>query len=162
MSDFERALNFCLRWEGEYSNDPNDPGGETNFGISKRAYPNEDIMRMTRGRAALIYRRDYWDKAKCNDMPWPVNFVHFDCAVNTGTGRANQILQQAAGVNADGVIGPVTLDAIKSGDPANIAEVAILKRERFYGDLAKKNEKLSRYLGGWLNRCEALRREVDA
>lgn len=159
MSDFERALNFCLKWEGGYSNDPNDPGGETNYGISKRAYPDEDIKAMTRGRAAVIYQRDYWDKAKCNELPAPVNLVHFDCAVNTGIGRANRILQQAAGVISDGVVGPKTIFAIAAADPASLAEQAIKERENFYIDLAQ-NPKLLKFRGGWLNRCAALHQEI--
>lgn len=59
MSDFERALAFCLKWEGgdKITDDPRDPGGLTKFGISQRAYPNEDIRKLTRGRAAFLYRR---------------------------------------------------------------------------------------------------------
>lgn len=82
---FEEAVEFVLAYEGGYVNDPNDPGGETNFGISKRAYPNVDIKNLTREDVIDIYRRDYWDRCRCGELP--------------------------SGVDLDGVIGPITLAA---------------------------------------------------
>jgi len=162
MSDFERALAFCLKWEGgdTITEDPNDPGGLTKFGISQKTYPNEDIRKLTRARAAFLYQRDYWGKARCQDLPTPVNIVHFDCAVNTGISRAAKILQKAASVNADGAIGKITLDAVHTKSPIVLATDAIHERERFYGELVKSSPNLSRYIGGWLNRCAALKKEI--
>ncbi len=61
--NFEKAMTFIFKWEGGYVNDGNDPGGETNFGISKRAYPNLDIKNLTKDEAKQIYYRDYWEKS---------------------------------------------------------------------------------------------------
>lgn len=94
--EFERLIAFVLKHEGGYSNDPRDAGGETKFGISKRAYPGLDIKNLTEDEAKEIYKRDYWDKAGCNALKWPLCFVVFDTAVNCGVGRATELRAFAA------------------------------------------------------------------
>ena len=88
--EFEEAIKFTLKIEGGYSNDPNDPGGETNYGISKRSYPNEDIKSMTPERAKKIYYENYWLKAGCDKLPAPWNLMVLDAAVHHGVSRAKQ------------------------------------------------------------------------
>ena len=92
---FEQALHFVLKWEGGYSNDPNDPGGETNFGICKKWYPFEDIKNMTRARAAKIYYENYWLKAGCDELPFPWDIIIFDTSVNMGRARANTFYEKS-------------------------------------------------------------------
>jgi len=92
MNDFKEALNFVLKWEGGYSNDPNDPGGETKFGISKRSYPELDISKLTLEQAKEIYYQNYWLKAGCDTLPYPINICVFDTAVNMGRRRAIEFL----------------------------------------------------------------------
>lgn len=115
-----KVLELCAKElmvsEGGYVNDPRDPGGETKYGISKKAYPNEDIKNMTQERAIYLFKRDYWDKCKCDNMPDALSIVVSDCAYNSGTTRANKILQECLGVTADGIIGPKTLGAIEKQD----------------------------------------------
>lgn len=91
-SDFDRAMAFVFKWEGGYVWDQNDPGGETNFGISKNAHPNEDIKNLTKERAKQIYFNDYWLASGADKLAWSMALSHFDCAVNCGVSRANQIL----------------------------------------------------------------------
>ena len=93
--DFDRAVRFVFDHEGGYNNHPSDPGGETNYGISKRAYPNEDIPNMTEARAREIYYTDYWQEAGCELFPWPMSLVLFDTAVNTGVSRATRLLAES-------------------------------------------------------------------
>ena len=95
--NWERSLLHVIRWEGGYVNDPRDPGGETNLGISKRSYPHLDIKALTREDAEEIYRRDYWMKSGANELPWPLCLTHFDFAVNAGTWRANVTLAESQG-----------------------------------------------------------------
>lgn len=97
-NDFETAVTQILKYEGGYVNDPSDPGGETNFGISKRSYPTLDIANLTVDDAKAIYKRDYWDACDCSTVAWPLSFVVFDCAVNQGVGAAKALL--AATTNA--------------------------------------------------------------
>lgn len=136
MTDvFNLALDFVLAQEGGYTNDAEDPGGETNFGICKRAYPNIDIKSLTLDTAKAIYRRDYWDAAKCGDLPPAVAVMHFDCAVNQGVGAAAKFLQFAAGVKADGAIGPKTIAAVSAGDETQIVLEYAARRMSHYGRL---------------------------
>lgn len=142
--DFERAFNFVLKWEGNYSNDKHDPGGETKFGISKRAHPNEDIRNLTVDRAKGIYKRDYWQKSACDKLPWPLSWVHFDCAVNVGVRRANKILESIPG----------------STDIKTKAMSAIDKREKFYLNIIKARPKMKKFQRGWFNRTKDLREQA--
>jgi lysozyme family protein len=113
LSAFDRALAFVLHWEGGYINDPRDPGGETNHGISKRAYPELDIAALAPEDVVEIYRRDYWTPAACEHMPSPLALLVFDAAVNQGVERAVRCLQEACGAAVDGVPGPNTLEAAR-------------------------------------------------
>lgn len=117
MSIYERALDFVFQMEGGYSNDPKDPGGETNFGISKRRYPQEDIAHMTRDRAAQLYRKDFWEYCHCDEIPDKLAIVLFDAAVNQGETGAVKMLQIALGMPVDGIMGPETITAtFKAGE----------------------------------------------
>lgn len=118
--NFDQAFEILIGHEGGYVNHPNDPGGETKFGISKRSYPGEDIPNMTLVRAKDIYQRDYWWKAGCDLVPEVVKFDLFDTAVNAGPGTAIRMLQKVLGVTQDGVIGPKTMQAINSMDPERL------------------------------------------
>lgn len=112
MNAFDRALAFVLDYEGGYSHDPADKGGETNRGISKRAYPHEDIAGMTVARAGEIYKRDYWRPLSCDDFAYPLAVALFDTGINCGVGTAIRLAQRAAGVPEDGILGPVTRTAL--------------------------------------------------
>ena len=109
---FDRAFELLIGLEGGYVNDPNDPGGETKFGISKRAYPALDIVSLTAVDAKRVYRRDYWEFVSGDALPWPLSYFVFDAAVNQGVSPAIRMLQQTVGVDADGLIGPQTLSAV--------------------------------------------------
>src|ERR1700730_15046728 len=88
LNNFRVSLQFTLKWEGGYVNDPADPGGETKWGISKRAYPNLDIANLTPDQASDIYARDYCLAAGCDPLPLPYCTVVFDSAVNHGVSTA--------------------------------------------------------------------------
>lgn len=114
MAMSDRAL-YCITIvidaEGGYVNDPNDPGGETKFGISKAAYPNVDIQNLTIEQAQYYYQRDYWNPVLADKLPSPLDLYVFDAAVNQGVGRAIRILQEACKIPVDGYIGGQTLAA---------------------------------------------------
>lgn len=119
---FDLAFEALLGHEGEYlsaeaARRQGDSGGETRYGISKAAYPSEDIAHMTRERAKLLYRRDYWGPAGCEVVPAAIKFDLFDTAVNSGVKTAVRLLQKAAGVAEDGDLGPRTLEALQSMPP---------------------------------------------
>jgi lysozyme family protein len=114
---FDEAFDRTIGHEGGYINDPRDPGGETKHGISKRAYPNEDIAGMTLMRAREIYRRDYWERCQCDQLPgWIAGHV-FDASVHSGIKQATLWLQRSVGSQADGVIGAKTIATARRADP---------------------------------------------
>lgn len=121
MKTFDESFEILIGHEGGYVNDPNDPGGETKYGISKRSYPHEDIACMTLERAKEIYKRDFWDRCCCDELPQELAFQVFDAAVNSGVRRAVRWLQNAVGVTSDGVCGAITLDAARAIDPYQAA-----------------------------------------
>jgi lysozyme family protein len=149
---FQCALEFVFDAEGGYTNDSNDPGGETNFGIDKRSHPNEDIKKLTKERAAEIYYNDYWLKSCAEHLPKLIAIAYFDSAVNTGIKQANRFLQRAVSVKDDGVIGPVTLNAVTHAEPKSTANRLIDFRQTFYNGLADSRPKLRGFLKGWTNR----------
>lgn len=119
--NFDTAFEKLIGHEGGYSNDPHDPGGETKFGISKRAYPALDIRNLTLADAKAIYKRDYWDRAQCDRLPPELAFDVFDAAVNSGIGQAIRWLQRSVGVADDGYVGPLTLGAlVRDDDPSAV------------------------------------------
>lgn len=97
---------------------PSDPGGETNFGISKKSYPIVDIENLTKVQAIDIYRADFWDKLKLSHLNPKLRLMAFDCAVNQGPVTAVKILQRCLGIKSDGILGPITISAMTSTDPA--------------------------------------------
>lgn len=115
--DFNTAFDRLLAHEGGHVNDPRDAGGETQYGISARAYPQENIAGMTIERAREIYRRDYWGPMRCEEMPAALRFELFDMAVNMGQFKAVTLLQEAVGAADDGILGPDTLRRLQAADP---------------------------------------------
>ena len=157
---FNAALAHVLKFEGGYTDHPSDPGGATNLGITigelarirGRAVTKDDVRALTREEAAAIYRRSYWDAARCPALPSGIDFAVFDCAVNQGLGRAARFLQQAANVKIDGKIGPMTLAAAaaKPGETLLIEFMAL--RMQSYGSL----QRLFKTFGlGWSRRLMA-------
>lgn len=124
------VINYILDEEQGYVNDPQDPGGETNWGISKRSYPNLNIKALTKAEAFRIYENDYWAPMHCHHYAVNTALMIMDCAVNQGKHTATVILQNCLGVPADGVIGPKTLSAYtKRG--INYAEFAAQRMKRY-------------------------------
>jgi lysozyme family protein len=112
--NFDDSFKLLIGHEGGYVNHAADPGGETKFGISKRAYPQEDIKHLTLDRAKALYLRDYWGPAGCDALPQDVRYDVFDMAVNSGVRAAIKLLQKTVGTVEDGILGPRTLAAVNS------------------------------------------------
>lgn len=117
---FDECFEKLIGHEGCYSNNPKDHGGETKWGVSKRAYPALDIADLTIDDAKQIYKRDYWDRAQCDRLHPDLAFQVFDGAVNSGIGNSIRWLQEAAGVAVDGVVGPLTLRKVGDMEPSII------------------------------------------
>ena len=154
--DFNSALTFTLKHEGGYVNNPRDPGGETNFGISKRSYPNLDIRNLTIQKASEIYFRDFWVKSSAHKVPWPLSLSLFDYAVNAGVTRSIKDLQKVVGETQDGIFGPKTLMGvgrrITAVGPNGIVVEHCHSRMSLFADLVKRKPSQLIFLSGWTNR----------
>lgn len=154
------AVEVVLKHEGGYVNNPNDPGGETKYGISKRSYPHLDIKNLTRDQAIEIYHRDWWEKYQYGKIEnLKVATKVFDLSVNMGPAQAHMILQGAvnfvidSGLKVDGILGPKTLAATNAVDAEKVRQVMRYKAAEFYYSLAKKRKESREFLLGWLNRA---------
>lgn len=167
MTRLNYALDFTLRWEGGYVNDPADPGGATNRGITQATYdswraankqPKQPVKNITHAEVGAIYGSRYWDACRCDELPAPVDLVVFDSAVNCGVRRARLWLQSALGVKADGKIGPRTLAAVREfGNPIELAEKITVHRAAHYSTVISKKPALKKFLNGWTNRLGDLK-----
>lgn len=151
--NFQACLDHVLRHEGGYVDHPRDPGGETNFGISKRSYPNENIKGMTKKRAGEIYRRDYWNAVRGDDLPYGLDLVAFDAAVNSGVSRGAKWVQAAVGAQQDGKIGPATLLRVGKTDTRMAITFACVERMDFLRGLSTWKD----FGRGWERRVSDVR-----
>jgi lysozyme family protein len=158
-TDWEKAIAFVLKMEGDYTLDPNDPGGETRYGISKKAYPNLDITNLTLGEAKEIYRRDYWQACRCDELPSGFALIVFDTAVNQGVGKAKRLLQIALEVEVDGVIGDKTIAAAFKASQYRIKKY-LAERLASYARLMADNKALLVFATNWSYRVIALAETV--
>lgn len=117
---FDTAFDRVIGHEGGYVNDPNDPGGETNWGISKRSYPNLDIKNLTREDAYGIYKVDFWNRVHADKLPDGVAFQLFDFAVNSGIETAIRYFQRALNVADDGFFGPISEEAVRTSSETDM------------------------------------------
>lgn len=151
-NDFIGCVSLVIKDEGGYVNDPSDRGGETKFGISKRAYPNENIKELTYERARSIYKKEYWDTCHCDELPDEIKYIHFDTGVNMGVRMAIKLLQRASGLKDDGMWGKDTLEASKHVTLERYAQ----ERNLQYNDIVKQRPQNSKFLKGWLNRVNRI------
>ncbi|MBD8906528.1 glycoside hydrolase family 108 protein [Methylorubrum zatmanii] len=165
-ANFERALALALAHEGGYVDHPKDPGGATNLGVTigtlsdwlGRPASKAEVRALTRATVAPIYRKNYWDRVRGDDLPAGVDYCVFDFAVNSGVGRAIPSLQRAIGVADDGRIGPLTLAAVKGRAADQVIEricadrLTFLRRLSTWGTFGK----------GWSRRVEGVRAEALA
>lgn len=146
--NFDLAFDRLMGHEGGYVNDPEDPGGETNWGISKRTYPQVDIAQLTRENAKVIYKKDFWDRVRADQLYDGVAFQTFDFAVNSGIETAVRYLQRALGVADDGYWGPVTKRAATASSESDQIMRLCALRLKFMTRLSI----WPKYSRGWSNR----------
>ena len=154
MSDFALAIPVILHREGGYVNNPHDEGEETNFGISKRSYPNVDIRNLTKEGAAAIYQRDFWNAYGYGRLAVQgIGTKIFDMAVNLGPRTAHKLAQEAAGAAPDGELGNDSIQRLNA-QPA----LPLLRQLRsllvdHYHEIVSLNPKDYEFLKGWLSRA---------
>lgn len=160
-NNFDQAFKVVVGLEGGYTNDPVDAGGETKYGVSKRAFPNEDIKNLTIERAKQIYKKNYWDRCGCDDIKsYSIALQVFDIAINCGVGMAGKLVQRAINetskvkTKVDGVIGPKTVANINVSDVRTLNNNLVAKRIEYYYAIVSSKPIQKRFLRGWLIRAE--------
>lgn len=173
MMDFNTCASFVLRVEAGLTMNKKDKGnwtggivgkGElkgTNRGISAASYPDEDIKGMTKERALFLFKRDFWDKFKCDSIPKEIRLHYFDVCINSNGPRAIKILQRAAGFtgkDVDGDLGPKTLKAMSRVTIYRYAR----ERTDFYVVIALADiANMGGFLAGWIGRVLEVNEKSD-
>ncbi|MBP8013244.1 MAG: secretion activator protein [Acinetobacter sp.] len=157
---FDEAFRRLIGHEGGYSTDKRDAGNwtggkvgvgtlkGTKFGLAANTYPSLDIKNITLAQAKEIYKKDWWDKLGGHGLHSAITFQLWDFAINAGKSRAIKELQQVAGVTADGIIGPKTIEAVNGLDLNDVLLSLTAERLKFYTSLGT----WSTYGKGWTNR----------
>ena len=151
--NFDKIIEKVLEHEGGYVNDPNDLGGETKYGVTKRFYPDVDIKNLTIEQAKEIYKRDYWDKNRVESLPRELWYIFFDMCINMGRGTAVKILQRAANskgrnIGVDGGLGPATINAVRGIEVERVRAY----RVKYYVDLINSKPEQEKFYFGWFRR----------
>lgn len=163
MSDrFHACLAETLKWEGGWSNHPQDPGGATMKGILQRVYdpwreknglPRRSVRLIEDHELEAIYRENYWNLVRGSDLPPGLDLAVFDFGVNSGPSRSARYLQTVLKVDkVDGVIGPVTLKAAADADPLETVKALMEARRKFLHQIPYKQH----FIKGWMNRCAGI------
>jgi len=161
-ANYQPSLAAVLKHEGGYVNHPKDPGGETNKGVTKAVYdefrdrnklPRRSVKYIADDEVQAIYRKQYWDVVKGDDLPSGVDYCVFDFAVNSGPNRAAKYLQMALGVTPDGQVGPATLAAAKQADPKITINAICNDRMNFLRNLST----FDTFGKGWTSRVSGVR-----
>ena len=155
--NWEIALKTILHHEGGYVNNPHDRGGETNLGVTKKVYQEwggtKDMKDLTVEDVSPIYKKNYWDRCRCDDLESGFDLSVFDMAVNAGTGRSAKFVQEICGAERDGVIGNKTLALLKGISPKYAIDEFARIRSDYYASLSTY-----RHFGrGWDRRTEETR-----
>ena len=168
--NFDRSFAEILKHEGGYVNHPADPGGRTNLGVTQRVYEewighpvSEQIMRsLTPMHVRALYKANYWDAVRGDELPAGVDLCVFDFAVNAGVNRASRYLQLMVGANADGKIGPNTLrqlqQYVRTHNLEHTADRYQDLREAYY----RKLKTFPTFGKGWLRRVADVRKAAKA
>jgi len=161
-SNFAPSLARVLQHEGGYVDDPADPGGATNRGVTQAVYddwraaeklPSRSVKDINGYEIGAIYKKLYWDKCRCDELPSGVDYAVFDFAVNSGPTRAIRYLQRAVGVSDDGMIGPATLAAVNAKPAQTLIDAISDARLAFLEQLPT----FARFGRGWSQRVNDVR-----
>ena len=156
--NYDKCLETILHHEGGYVNHPKDPGGETNLGVTKRVYEEwggtKDMKDLTVEDVAPIYKKNYWDKLKGDDLPGGLDLCVFDFGVNAGPGRAAKYLQSMIGTTPDGGIGPMTLAALQKYVDENGLVESIEEYQKRRQEYYEKLSTFATFGRGWTRRVD--------
>lgn len=168
IGNFDKCLELMLKHEGNFVNHPQDPGGMTNLGVTKKVWEEwlgrpvseKEMRNLTPQMVTPLYKRKYWDAIRGDELVSGVDYAVFDVAVNSGVGRAIKILQDCVGATVDGGFGPRTLAAVKvaESNPAKLINLYCDKRLDFLMSLRN----FVTFSRGWINRVAEVRESAIA
>ena len=147
MTNLDKAFDLTTVYEGG-DKTVVDSGGLTKWGVSKKAFPDLDIEKLTKDDAKAIFKKEYWDRVRGDELPWPLCFNVADAAYNMGSATAIKCLQKAISVPIDGIIGRATMQRLKAADPVHTSATFNAQCALAYTGMRRFDE----YGKGWLNR----------
>ncbi len=153
---FAEAVEDLLVIEGGFSDDPDDRGGRTRFGISSKWHPDVNLDELTREGAAKIYREEYWNPNRYDELPKNIGRKVFNAATNIGPSRANKMLQKAMGLKSedqDGKIGDDTIKTAHNKDSDIVVARIIKSQQKLYDTIIKKTPSQEKWTNGWRKRA---------
>lgn len=166
MKDLDEALDYLLEEEGGWSNHKDDRGGATMYGVTQATYNawrkkkglrTQSVSKITKLEAKSLYESEYWNSASCHKLPWPISYIVFDAAVNSGAGRAVKWLQAGLNLAQDGLVGTRTIAAaervVSEGDGKAILEI-LDARVSFLARLVQSKPTQAAFLLGWWRRTQ--------
>lgn len=165
-NDLDEALEYLLDEEGGWSNHPSDRGGATMYGITQTTYnawrrkkkrPQQSVRKVSKEEAKELYNEEYWQAAGCHKLPWPISYMTFDSAVNSGVKRAVQWTQQGLGCTPDGVVGTKTVAeaqaVVQEGKTRSVLNI-VDARTVFLARLVQQKPSQAAFLLGWWRRTQ--------
>lgn len=163
--DLDEALGYLLQEEGGWSNNPSDTGGKTMWGVTQGVYddyrsrlkqlPKQSVSKVTKAEARELYDIMYWRASACDRLPWPISYLVFDAAVNSGTNRAIRWMQAGLSLPQDSRVGQGTLaaaqQAVATGNGSAMLEI-VAARAEFLARLVQRSPSQATFLVGWWKR----------
>ena len=169
LSNFQKSLNYILQSEGLFVDNPADSGGATMKGITLSNYrifkknshlTVNDLKNISDADVHDIYLSNYWNPARCSDLPSGIDYCVFDFAINAGVGRSIKTIQKCVGADVDGVLGAITISLIKQANPTILINQFSNEKEAFYQNIVANKPSQSVFLKGWLNRIDQVKQRA--
>ena len=162
LSNYDDSFELLVKSEGGYVNNPLDPGGETNLGVTKKAWADYlcrpiaagEMKALTKEMVKPFYKTEYWDKVQGDLLPKGVDYLAFDFAVNAGVVQCSKFIQRACGATDDGHIGPGTMGKLATMRPWDVIDSVCELKRRFYKDIVERKPEQKVFLAGWLHRVD--------
>ena len=161
LNDKDVINGICGKKTG-FVNHPEDPGGLTKYGICQRANPTVDVNDLNLAQAMQIYRDNYWNPNRLDQLPDKVAMVVFDTAVNHGVTTAAKFLQKAVGIQQTGLVRALTIAAAQNADQKTVIEDILKSREDLYRSIVQRNPRQSVFFNGWMNRLDDIWKTITA
>lgn len=160
-NNFNQCLELVLKSEGNYINNPSDPGGQTNLGVTRKVWEEwvgresseKEMRSLTKEQVGPLYKAKYWLACYGPQLPLGIDYMAFDASVNMGVGRAIKLLQESIGCVPDGMIGPRTMQLIDQKKPYDVIQAYSKRKTEFYEGL----KTFPVFGKGWLNRVDHVR-----